>query len=188
MLYNFSVNPAARHGPCCKCRIISLWTLLPRTVPVRSATMHDLSSILLRRFVTRSGFSRCSGKLFATRLVSESMTEFLVQVSTSLPTQAKVIQYTQEVNLPVCCTLKSHISLKVTLAWGHSLIRSHYLEIILTWSHISAWGNSHVYTWSHSLYFKLSEAVLWIQIHWIWIRIKNFGPIWIRIQGYIINF
>ena len=25
-------------------------------------------------------------------------------------------------------------------------------------------------------------AVLWIQIHWIWIRIQDFGPIWIRIQ------
>ena len=31
-------------------------------------------------------------------------------------------------------------------------------------------------------------AVLWIQIHWIWIRIQDFGPIWIWIQGYTINF
>ena len=40
----------------------------------------------------------------------------------------------------------------------------------------------------------LGQAVLWIQIHWIWIRIQDFGPIWIRIQvririqGNIINF
>ena len=42
----------------------------------------------------------------------------------------------------------------------------------------------------------ISTAVLWIQIHWIWIRIQDFGPIWIRfqfrirIQGYryTINF
>ena len=26
------------------------------------------------------------------------------------------------------------------------------------------------------------RAVLWIQIHWIWIRIQDFGPIWIQIQ------
>ena len=32
-------------------------------------------------------------------------------------------------------------------------------------------------------------SVLWrIQIHWFWIRIQNFGLIWIRIQGYVINF
>ena len=30
------------------------------------------------------------------------------------------------------------------------------------------------------------KTVLWIQIHWI--RIHYFGPIWIRIQGFIINF
>ena len=29
---------------------------------------------------------------------------------------------------------------------------------------------------------------LWIQIHWIWIWIQKFCPIWIRIQGYVINF
>ena len=33
-----------------------------------------------------------------------------------------------------------------------------------------------------------NPAVLWIQIHWIWIRVQDFGPIWIRIQGYTINF
>ena len=27
------------------------------------------------------------------------------------------------------------------------------------------------------------KPVLRIQIHWIWIRIQDFGPIWIRIQG-----
>ena len=31
-----------------------------------------------------------------------------------------------------------------------------------------------------------SKAVLWIQIQWIWIRIHDFGPTWIRIQGYTI--
>ena len=31
-------------------------------------------------------------------------------------------------------------------------------------------------------------AVLRIQIHWIWIRIQVFCPIWIRIRGYAINF
>ena len=33
-------------------------------------------------------------------------------------------------------------------------------------------------------------VLLWIQIYWIWIRIQDFGPIWIRvrIQGYSINF
>ena len=40
----------------------------------------------------------------------------------------------------------------------------------------------------------LSNSVLWIQIHWIWIRIQDFEPIWIRIQvpipiqGCTINF
>ena len=29
---------------------------------------------------------------------------------------------------------------------------------------------------------------MWIQIHSIWIRIQDFGPIWIRIGGYTINF
>ena len=29
---------------------------------------------------------------------------------------------------------------------------------------------------------------LWIQLHWIRIRIQNVGPIWIRIQGFVINF
>ena len=29
-------------------------------------------------------------------------------------------------------------------------------------------------------------AVLWIQIPWI--RIQNFGPIWIRVHRYVINF
>ena len=33
----------------------------------------------------------------------------------------------------------------------------------------------------------MSLAVLGIQIHWIWIRIQDFGPIWIRIQGYTNN-
>ena len=28
------------------------------------------------------------------------------------------------------------------------------------------------------------KPVLWIHIHLIWIRILNFGPIWIRIRGY----
>ena len=36
------------------------------------------------------------------------------------------------------------------------------------------------------------KSVLWIQIHWFWIRIRDFGSIWIRIQvwiqGYTINF
>ena len=33
-------------------------------------------------------------------------------------------------------------------------------------------------------YFDLVQLkpVLWIQIHWIWIRIQDFGPIWIRIR------
>ena len=33
--------------------------------------------------------------------------------------------------------------------------------------------------------YPLTElhSVLWIQIHGIWIRIQNFGPIWIRIHG-----
>ena len=41
---------------------------------------------------------------------------------------------------------------------------------------------------------KYFETVLWIKIHWIWIRIQDFGPIWIwirnqvRIQGNTINF
>ena len=37
---------------------------------------------------------------------------------------------------------------------------------------------------------ELCQPVLWIQIHGIWIRIHNFGPICIpiRIQGYVINF
>ena len=30
--------------------------------------------------------------------------------------------------------------------------------------------------------------VLWIQIHWIWIRILNFSPLCIDFQGYDINF
>ena len=37
-------------------------------------------------------------------------------------------------------------------------------------------------------YVPLLESVLWIQIHGIWIRIKDFGPIWIRIHGYAVNF
>ena len=45
---------------------------------------------------------------------------------------------------------------------------------------------------THSPPFSLVKrtAVLWIQIHRIWIRIQDFGPIWIRIQvrGYTINF
>ena len=32
-----------------------------------------------------------------------------------------------------------------------------------------------------------SKPVLWIQIHLIWIRIQDYGPIWIRIQGYMFN-
>ena len=32
------------------------------------------------------------------------------------------------------------------------------------------------------------QPVLWIQILWICIRIQDFGPIWIRIQGYTNNF
>ena len=44
--------------------------------------------------------------------------------------------------------------------------------------------------------FKQSQAckryrtkqVLWIQIHWNWIRIQNLGQIWIWIHGYVINF
>ena len=32
------------------------------------------------------------------------------------------------------------------------------------------------------------SPVFWIHIHWIWIRILNFGLIWIRIQGYVINY
>ena len=34
---------------------------------------------------------------------------------------------------------------------------------------------------------KSFKTVLWIQIHCIWIWIQNFGPICIRIQGYVIN-
>ena len=43
------------------------------------------------------------------------------------------------------------------------------------------------------LYWRAIESlattkVRWIQIHLIWIRIQNFGPIWIRIPGCLINF
>ena len=34
----------------------------------------------------------------------------------------------------------------------------------------------------------MEKPVLWIQIHRIWIRIHDFGPNWIRIQGYNMNF
>ena len=30
--------------------------------------------------------------------------------------------------------------------------------------------------------------MLWIQIHLIWIRIQDLGPIWIRIRGFVNNF
>ena len=33
-----------------------------------------------------------------------------------------------------------------------------------------------------------THTVFWIQIHWVRIRILNFGPIWIWIQDYVFNF
>ena len=47
--------------------------------------------------------------------------------------------------------------------------------------------------WSRGPFFAkaslliLLQPVLWIQVHWIQIRIQNFGPIEIRIQGYVNN-
>ena len=37
------------------------------------------------------------------------------------------------------------------------------------------------------IHFSARIPVMWTQMHWIWIRIQNNGPIWIRIQGYVIN-
>ena len=45
-----------------------------------------------------------------------------------------------------------------------------------TWDHASEGGDHHPQPASGW------KPVLWIQIHWIWNRIQNFGPIWIRIQ------
>ena len=45
------------------------------------------------------------------------------------------------------------------------------------------WTNEY----SNTIRYPLQKPVLWIQIHW-WIRIQDFNPIWIRIQGYTINF
>ena len=36
---------------------------------------------------------------------------------------------------------------------------------------------ANIFTKTHAF-----APVLWIQIHWIWIRIQDFSPIWIRIQ------
>ena len=32
--------------------------------------------------------------------------------------------------------------------------------------------------------YQYLKTVLWDQIHLNWFRIQDFGPIWIRIQGY----
>ena len=44
-----------------------------------------------------------------------------------------------------------------------------------------------LYSSVHTGAFLFGSMFLWIQIHQIWILIQNVGPIWILIQGYVIN-
>ena len=39
-----------------------------------------------------------------------------------------------------------------------------------------------------SEYIERTSVVDPNTVNWIWIRIQDFGPIWIRIQGYTVNF
>ena len=59
---------------------------------------------------------------------------------------------------------------------------------------VSSWYGSGSRMWKILLQIRIQgelsyRSVLWIQIDWIWIRIQDFGRIWIRIQGdwYAIN-
>ena len=56
------------------------------------------------------------------------------------------------------------------------------------------WGSTTITRWASTPTSPTSsppsrfQLVLWIQIHWIWIRNLDFGSHWVRIQGYDINF
>ena len=70
--------------------------------------------------------------------------------------------------------------------WGEHVLHSrHHTTGIQAAHSVQCTPDFSIYVWFNG-FDKRIFAVLWIQIPWI--RIQNFGPIWIRVHRYVINF